>query len=114
MRVLVCGGRNWTSYRPVFEALDALHHERGVDFLMAGEARGADTAALAWARSKGVAHACFEACWDMHSRAAGPIRNANMIKYGEPDLVIAFPGDRGTADMVRRAKYAAIEVREVK
>lgn len=27
-----------------------------------------------------------------------------------PDLVVAFPGGRGTADMVRRATAAGIEV----
>jgi hypothetical protein len=35
-----------------------------------------------------------------------------MLEYG-PDLVVAFPGGRGTADMVRRAKAAGCEVLEV-
>lgn len=35
-------------------------------------------------------------------------------KEAKPDLVIAFPGGRGTADMVRRARAAGIEVREIK
>jgi hypothetical protein len=33
-----------------------------------------------------------------------------MIDGGKPDLVITFPGGRGTADMVRRAEKAGIEV----
>ncbi len=55
----------------------------------------------------------YEADWHEHGRAAGPIRNARMIAEGRPDLVIAFPGGRGTADMVSRARKAGIEVREV-
>jgi ABC-type branched-subunit amino acid transport system substrate-binding protein len=36
-----------------------------------------------------------------------------MIREGKPDAVVAFPGGRGTADMVRQARAAGIEVREV-
>jgi predicted Rossmann-fold nucleotide-binding protein len=41
------------------------------------------------------------------------MRNQRMIDEGKPDLVVAFPGGSGTADMVRRAKRASIEVMEV-
>ena len=36
-----------------------------------------------------------------------------MLDEGKPDLVIAFPGGKGTADMARRAREAGIEVIEV-
>jgi hypothetical protein len=36
-------------------------------------------------------------------RSGGPKRNQQMLEEGKPDLVLAFPGGRGTADMVRRA-----------
>jgi UDP-N-acetylmuramoylalanine-D-glutamate ligase len=36
-----------------------------------------------------------------------------MLAEGKPDLVVAAPGGRGTADMVRRARDAGIEVVEV-
>ena len=36
-----------------------------------------------------------------------------MIDRGKPDLVIAFPGGRGTEDMVTRAERAGIPVRRV-
>ena len=35
-----------------------------------------------------------------------------MIDEHKPDLVLAFPGGRGTADMIKRAIAAGIEVRE--
>jgi hypothetical protein len=37
-----------------------------------------------------------------------------MLDQGKPEVVVAFPGGRGTADMVRRAKLAKILVVEVK
>lgn len=44
--------------------------------------------------------------------AAGPLRNQEMVDSGL-DLLIVFPGGRGTADMVRRARAQDIEIREV-
>lgn len=46
-------------------------------------------------------------------RAAGPIRHQRMLDEGMPDLVLALPGGRGTADMVRHATLAGVEVIEV-
>jgi len=55
----------------------------------------------------------FPPDWITEGRRAGPLRNQRMIDEGKPDLVIAFPGGRGTADMVRRARKARVEVIEV-
>jgi len=35
-----------------------------------------------------------------------------MIKSGKPDMVLAFPGGDGTADMIRRAKDHGLVIRE--
>jgi hypothetical protein len=36
-----------------------------------------------------------------------------MLLEGKPDLVVAFPGGKGTADMVRRARKANVPVKEI-
>jgi hypothetical protein len=46
--------------------------------------------------------------WEKLGRSAGPIRNQAMLDEGRPDLVVAFPGHHGTADMVRRARAAGV------
>ena len=33
-----------------------------------------------------------------------------MLDEGKPDLVVAFPGGRGTADMIRKAEGAGVPV----
>ena len=38
------------------------------------------------------------------------MRNARMLAEGKPDLVVAFPGGRGTADMVAQARKAGVRV----
>lgn len=112
-RVLVCGGRNFSDQALVDATLTRLMKVRGIDVLIEGNARGADRMAGFWARRNRVTNLKFNADWDTHGNKAGLIRNQRMLDEGRPDLVIAFPGGRGTADMVRRAKAAGIEVVEV-
>jgi len=91
--------------------LDAIHAETPISVLMHGNARGADGLADEWAAGK-VQTATFTPAWESHGRAAGPLRNQEMLDAG-PDLVVAFPGGRGTADMVRRAKTVNVRIIEI-
>ena len=115
MRVLVCGPRDMDGrHRRLVE--DSLLGA-GATWVIEGGAGGADH--LAWLASKtlGLASERFFADWQKHGRAAGPIRNRRMLDLGKPDLVLAFVPStgitKGTADMVRRARKAGVEVREV-
>lgn len=113
MRVLVCGGRNYRDIERVKAVLDKLHGEAGIDVLIEGGAPGADRLASEWARSWAVPTERYEADWEAHGNFAGPMRNRRMLEEGKPDIVIAFPGGRGTADMCRKARKAGVEVYEI-
>jgi UDP-N-acetylmuramoylalanine-D-glutamate ligase len=117
MRVLVCGGRDFWDRDAISRAMMPYRPqpvtEPSEHILIVGGATGADALAEEWADVWGMRKRVFPANWARDGRAAGPIRNQRMIDEGKPDLVIAFPGGRGTADMVRRAKAAGIEVREM-
>lgn len=116
MRVLVCGGRDFQDADDLEASLDAFHEgARGpIELLIHGGARGADSLAGEWARSRGVACIVYEANWTSQGRSAGPIRNKRMLDEGMPDVVIAFPGARGTANMMRQARDRGLEVLEVR
>lgn len=111
MRVLVCGGRDYADKDKAFAVLDEIKPT----FIIEGGAKGADTLAWLWRRRNlpSECHLTIEARWDRDGKAAGPIRNQRMLDEGAPDLVVAFPGGRGTSDMVRRAKRAGVKVIEV-
>lgn len=111
MRVLVCGGRHYQDRDRVFSVLDSLSPEVVIE----GGADGADRLAYCWVRERRSCQGWerYEAEWDKHGKGAGPLRNQRMLDEGKPDLVLAFPGGRGTADMVRRAKRAGVEVRQL-
>lgn len=114
MRLLVCGGREFADKAALFDVLDAVHRERPVEVVIQGGARGADQLAYVWAVARSVQTYTFEADWNRYGTKAGPIRNQEMLDRGKPDLVVAFPGGRGTADMVRRATIRGVEVRDLR
>lgn len=112
MKVLVCGGRDFSNIAFVWRKLDDLHQSTPITALMQGGARGADTIARDWAVTKpGIQRYVCRADWEKFGKRAGILRNARMLEW-KPDLVVAFPGGRGTADMVQRSKNAGVRVVE--
>ena len=107
MRVLVTGGRDFKNTDWLWSVLDkySIHH------LITGGATGADQAAQAWAIKHNIPYSVYVPDWKKDGTAAGPIRNQVMLDASRPDLVLAFPGGRGTADMVRRADFQNITVK---
>jgi len=110
MRVLVCGGREYEDVEALKAELDAIHAEFGISELIHGAARGADSLAAAWAKSLGIPTRAFPADWNRHGKSAGFRRNEAMLCEGRPDAVIAFPGGKGTAHMVKLAVNAGIHL----
>lgn len=110
MKVIVCGGRDFLDDALVDIVLDHIHKETPITTLFQGGAPGADTLARWWARKRDVTNYTFSADWLKHGKAAGPLRNRRMLEEGKPDMVIAFPGGRGTANMVDQAMRAGVVV----
>ena len=110
MKLLVCGGRDYTDRAALCAALDRVHARRGIELIIHGAARGADTLAAEWAKVRGIPSRPFPALWDVDGKAAGFIRNQRMLDCGKPDGLAAFPGGRGTADMINRARSAGVPV----
>lgn len=126
MRILVCGGRDYYKYSRVEDTLDKLlnqvwseDEDQNITIIQGGAA-GADFLAkvfvldgLSWLVDSEVLLEEYPADWKTYGKAAGAIRNQQMLDEGKPNLVVAFPGGRGTQDMINRAKKANIEVIEV-
>ncbi len=131
MKVIICGGRDLhpTIYE-IQEAVDASGFK--VTELVHGDAKGVDSSAGKWAHRIQVAcKAASEAglmhpyedhwlltrafpipdwVWKHMGKSAGPIRNQHMAWYA--DAVIAFPGGRGTQNMIETAKREGLAVYE--
>lgn len=110
MRILVCGGRDYRDTACVTDSLERLRRAGLISLLIHGDASGADRLASQWAREAGMDQVSYPANWKAHGRAAGPMRNRRMLHHGRPQALVAFPGGRGTADMISLARQAGLPV----
>lgn len=111
LKVLVCGGRKFDDAMTLGSWLGGIHKKAGISLLIQGGAPGADYMAARFAEWAGIPVSTFKADWSLGKRA-GPMRNAKMLREAKPDLVVAFEGGAGTADMVEKAKAAGVRVIE--
>lgn len=116
--VVVTGGRECTG--EVAQLVRRTLEARRPDLVIVGDALGVDLEARAWCRSMDRQMRVFRAEWQKYGAAAGPIRNGQMVEYAAECVklgcvveVLAFPGGKGTADMVRQCRAAGLRVTEV-
>lgn len=107
----VCGGRGYWDRAIVSEAMLNTVRDFAGDMVIIvhGAARGADTLAGEEARKMRLHVIPVQALWAVYAKRAGIIRNG-IIAALPLRRLLAFPGGVGTADMVRRAEAAGIEV----
>ena len=113
MKVLVCGDRNWSNKDTIRKYLASVPN---LELVIEGGARGADQLSKQVALEMNIPVREYPADWQRYGKAAGPIRNRQMLDV-KPDLVIAFhPAielSKGTKDCVTEARHRGISVRVV-
>jgi hypothetical protein len=126
-RILVCGGRDYATdniqqykfMHGVLNQLTWLISENYIEndnwyptdiTIIEGGADGADSAASDYAIMNLCKLETYCADWGKYGKQAGYVRNDQMLREGKPDLVLAFPGGKGTAMMIRLARKAGVEV----
>ena len=128
MRILVSGSREFRDISVVEKALaEVTAGQLGPHTLVHGAAKGADTLAAIAAKRFGWIVEPHPAVWERHDdgcpdwhqgqrvcRRAGHRRNAEMVAAGA-SVCVAFykrgAANKGTADCVKQAGAAGIEVR---
>jgi hypothetical protein len=122
MTLLICGSRVWTDKNFIYNSVYGVIREfieKGTPITLAVTGRcprGADLIGEEAAVSFGLPVKGYPAAWDTHGKAAGIIRNQEMLDKEKPDIVLAFAkpnlkGSRGTFHMVSIAKKAGVETR---
>lgn len=113
---LISGGRKFASPVFVHNNLDRVAEERGLpELVVVGGAAGVDTVAQNWAQLNNIPVAIHKAEWEEHGRAAGHIRNSEMLEAHDIDLGLFFPSglskksSPGTYDMLQKTRTAGIE-----
>ncbi len=111
---IICGGRDFADEIMFEDAMgDLMRHFGYPSRIVHGAAAGADSMADDLGERLSILVTRCPADWKEHGRAAGPIRNKEMLAH-KPAKVIAFPGGRGTENMMKQARSAGIDVVEIK
>lgn len=122
LAMIACGDRNWTNKDLIHETII----DYDPDVVIEGQARGADKLSAlvveeinSLCEYDTIKHIPMRAQWEKQGRAAGPIRNREMLnellrwqELGYEICVIAFHDDiensKGTKNMLKIAEDAGV------
>lgn len=81
--------------------------------IITGDARGADRFAYKWATEKKIPITVYKANWKAFGRAAGVMRNTDIVN--ECEYLIAFPSrkGKGTQDSIKKARDSGKKVKVI-
>lgn len=116
MRIIVAGSRDFDDYDLLCEKMDRFVRrlDKGKTVILSGGAKGADRLGERWAYENGITVEVYRADWDKYGKAAGMIRNSEMVENASA-LVAFWDGEsRGTADTISKAEQKGLQVRVVK
>lgn len=103
MKLIVAGSRDYSDKATLFMILDNVKKDYPLEKIIHGGSQGPDLIAGEWAAANGIECKVFEADWDKHKRAAGPIRNKQMAAEGTHLLAIWDGSSKGTKNMISEA-----------
>lgn len=101
MRVIIAGSRGIRDYEVVEDAIN--ESQFPISVVVSGGAKGVDQLGELYAESMNLRLHIFEPEWDVHGRAAGPIRNRKMAENADALIAIWDGKSRGTKNMIETA-----------
>lgn len=107
MKLLVCGSRTAKDSEALWLNLDQIAPKE----IIHGGAQGADALAHAWARDHNVFVTVIRPDWNTHGKAAGPIRNRQMVDVCDEVLALWDGHSRGTQSTIEYARKVGKPVR---
>ena len=116
-KVVVAGGRDFNNFPLLRDTLDKLLEVKTHSHLIEivnGTARGADTLGGCYARLRNYSVALFPADWEQFDKAAGHIRNKEMLDYADVVVVFWDGKSRGTKNMIEITKKAKKPIRVIR
>ena len=104
MKTIIAGGRNFKDYLMLKKQVDYYQlHKNQITEVVSGGAAGADTLGEQYALENNIPIKVFNADWNKHGRAAGPIRNGQMAEYADAAIVI-HNGSKGALNMIEQMR----------
>lgn len=113
MKVVIAGSRVFEHteayYARELETLVARFEEcyGKITLVVSGRARGPDKLGEQWAIENGIGIAKFPAKWDLHGKAAGPIRNQEMGEFADGAIIMwdgKSTGSKHMSEVMRKLR----------
>lgn len=103
-KVIIAGSRNFDE----FEIVSAYIEYSGfrIDEVVCGSAAGVDTCGMYYAMDHNIPIKYFLPDWKKHGKAAGPIRNSEMVEYCTHGIYVINNHSRGSMDCLNKIKAA--------
>lgn len=114
MKCIIAGGRKFKDAILLKKEVDDFRDTHDITEIVSGHALGADSLGEAYANFYGIKLTIFKADWDTYGRAAGPIRNKQMIDYADAIIVFWDGKSRGTKNDIDLAKEKGIILKIVR
>ena len=124
-KVIVAGSRNLevTKHQvmcavcllPSFDKFEQAINDYHIhlEFVSGACPTGPDQVAIEIAEECEITLKEFPADWTAHGKAAGPIRNRQMAEYASALVLLWNGSSRGSANMLKEAKAAGLEIVQV-
>ena len=114
VKVIVCGGRDFTDYDLFCARLDYHLQNCPLVEIVSGGARGADSLAIDYAVMSDHRCTTFPADWERFGKSAGYRRNEQMAKYATHCLAFWDGKSRGTGHMIDLARKHGLGLKIVR
>lgn len=103
MKLGVIGSRNFTDTEYAEKCINEIREVYNFTSLISGGARGADHMAEVYSAKHNIPIKLFLPDWNKYGKAAGFLRNTDIVKSS--DIILAFwdGKSRGTLDSLRKA-----------
>lgn len=104
MKTIIAGSRSITDYEVVKKAIKLAGFT--ITEIVSGGAAGVDKLGEKWAIENALPIKRFLPDWKTHGKAAGPIRNSEMVKYCDAAIICFDGSSKGTQDTINKMQKA--------
>ena len=113
-KVIIAGSRSFADYEKLKSVCDSIlpnqYSEPRISIL-SGTSSGSDSLGERYANERGYTLNRYPADWKQYGKAAGPIRNRQMVEDADAAIVFWDGQSRGTKNLIEEAKKQGLIVR---
>lgn len=108
MKVIIAGSRDYHEYDTLLQAIT--ESEFNITTVISGGAKGVDALGEEYANNMNIPLNTYNADWNTHGKAAGPIRNRKMAENADALIALWDGKSRGTKNMIETAMKKQLKV----